>query len=773
MAKTDLTRFIIPVELDNTDQNQKMGDKSFKTKDLVFLDSDNEIEDLSNEERITSPTDYAIANGAFQWWQGVSRTGKKGTSAYWLRSAYSEYLADYVTKDGSRNTRYVEMTQLGVCPALHLNLSSIISARSASRDFGKIAHIKDTDGKVIYHTIEFGEYPKTKASNSDELEKLFQEHKIPATGKKYVGHIEDANMGKFTENLEYEYLGQKYVRVKNNRFEEGNWYSDGQKVPESGYVWIKVEPITWKIRNWDEMPTSINPKGNGQATYIDVRTEESIMGGIPFYPNDRDENIYFWQNSSIRGFLNGIDVRKIKTNGNTKYTASNGGNFSAHGFLQEAFNLDMDRTLITTQENGVEIESQVRKSRLEKLNPDKTPIASRRRMTDTEMIKSWIDAGQSVLLRGPSGIGKTERIKKLYPDLIYIKLTNNMFPEKVVGSMNLQTGQSIPPDFAKQALMACATDDERKLIQENIQNLYGLADTIYERSKTAKGKVVIMLDELLNVKPAVQSLVYTLVLNKLVETGKGLKLPANTVVVATGNQKKYSTVAEDLAEPLEKRFDHILDMEPKVGEWIYEFAIPSKIHPSVIGYIFSKYQENRRSEEIEDMGYFYEEPEVGESHLDRNGCRGRTNDPRGWESISRTLYAFEEDLKNGKFVGKDVETLLRASIGSKLREEWAEEFFDFYNHPTLTPEEIVEKRYTQADLPTDINEKFATMAGLLNATPEQVGVCREFIRKHCDPEYLSVYDIYWAGNDEKRMEKIAELREISAMQLEDEGGLIR
>ena len=65
------------------------------------------------------------------------------------------------------------------------------------------------------------------------------------------------------------------------------------------------------------------------------------------------------------------------------------------------------------------------------------------------------------------------------------------------------------------------------------------------------------------------------------------------------------------------------------------------------------------------------------------------------------------------------------------------------------------------------------MAGLLNATPKQVGVCREFIRKHCDPEYLSVYDIYWAGNDEKRMEKIAELREISAMQLEDEGGLIR
>ena len=91
----------------------------------------------------------------------------------------------------------------------------------------------------------------------------------------------------------------------------------------------------------------------------------------------------------------------------------------------------------------------------------------------------------------------------------------------------------------------------------------------------------------------------------------------------------------------------------------------------------------------------------------------------------------------------------------------------------MNTDDIIEKRYTQADLPRDINEKFATMAGLLNASPEQVGACREFIRKHCDPEYLSVYDMYWAGNDEQRMEKIAELQEISAMKLEDEGGLVR
>lgn len=508
--------------------------------------------------------------------------------------------------------------------------------------------------------------------------------------------------------------------------------------------------------NWDELPKEINPDGTGTAKTIEVISHSALLSG------SYDD---IWQNSAIRAYLNGYNLHKEIDggNGNKLYKNPTNHDFEGQGFLQEAFGISQ------TQNNEKMSGTPGRKTRLQQNNPDKTPSYSRREMTDTEKIANWIDGGESVLLRGPSGIGKTERLKKLYPDLIYIKLTNNMFPEKVVGSMNLQTGAAIPPDFAKQALLACANDEEKKLIKENIQNLFELADQIYERSKSAKGKVVILLDELLNVRPAVQSLVYTLVLNKLVETGKGLKLPANTVVVATGNQKKYSQVAEDLAEPLEKRFDHILDMEPKVGEWIQEFAIPNKIHPSVIGYIMLKYKENWESEAIKDIGYFYEEPDVGEKHLDKNGCRGRTNDPRGWESISRMLYNFEENLKEGKYIGKDVEELLRSSLASKLREEWAEEFFDFYNIPTLTVEEVVEKRFSQADMPRDINERFATMVGLLGATEEQVGACRDFVRQYCDPEYLSVYDMYWAGNNQSRMEKLVELQELSETQSQGEG----
>ncbi len=771
MAK--LKDFIERTFIGNTDENQKTGNADFDTYDYVFFESKDEVKDISSDKRFVYASDYAVMNGAML---SADKRGFQDRRSTWhfLRSAYSIFYELY--DDGSLSNDYANKESSGLCPALNINLESIISARSASGDFA-LAEIRDKKGNILYHTIEIGAYPQDKAKNSDELEKLYKRHSLVSTGKTYTGYRNDD--GTFTQNQEYEYGGKRYVRVVTKKFDDDSEYKDKTKAPKNGTIlWAEVQPIKWKIKNWEDLPTSINPKGNGTAKTIYIKSEEAIMSGIPFYPENGKTEQTMWQNSMLRAFFNGYDLHEELNNGNgnKKYKTDKSFNFKGKGFLEEAFNFSASSSSTLTKEEGKEIEQkeekQPRRSRLEKLNPDTTPVASRRKMTDTEMIKSWIDAGQSVLLRGPSGIGKTERLKKSYPDLIYIKLTNNMFPEKVVGSMNLQTGQSIPPDFAKQAILSCATEDERKLVEENIQNLYKIADDVYERSKSASGKTVILLDELLNVKPAVQSLVYTLVLNKLVETGKGLKLPANTVVVATGNQKKYSSVSEDLAEPLEKRFDHILDMEPKVGEWIYEYAIPSKIHPSVIGYIFSKYQLRKRSEKIEEMGYFYEEPEVGENHLDKNGCRGRTNDPRGWVSISNSLYAFEEDLKNGKFVGKDVESLLRVSINSKLREEWAEEFFDFYNHPTLTVEEVVEKRYTQADFPRDINEKFATIATLLNATESQVGACREFIRNHCDPEYLSVYDLYWVGNDEKRMEKISELSEISTIDNEIEGGLV-
>ncbi len=692
-----------------------MSELTFLTEEQCF--GSDKLDILKKRGTKAAITDFSILLGGYRsplhYIDSADYLGSR-TSFYWTKSNYGNNCVCVVYGDGSVSWRDIIERNCGARPALPFSSIGSIPTNEVS---GKRAE----DG--IFE-VEYGYYPQ-KAVTKDmqlKLEQAFKSGRLSKTGNVYTTDSKkyDDYDDKFEpkRHEEYQYNEKKYVRVEAKSYfvENGFILSNGEKYRNGDNVWVEVSPVKWLVDEKSKI----------------MITEKLIFSGVQF--------------KSTRGY-------------NTK------------NFDETDIKIFMDKYLSKELEKSIDLEKQqeeieeigTRKSRLQKLNPDDTKSSSRTNMTDTEIIHNWIESGESVLLRGPSGIGKTERIKSLYPDLIYIKLTNNMFPEKVVGSVNIQTGQSIPPDFAKTVIMQEATEEERKLIEENIQNIYNIADTVYERSKESNKKIVIMLDELLNVKPAVQSLVYTLVLNRIVEIGKGLKLPDNVVVVATGNQKKYSSVAEDLAEPLEKRFDHILDMEPKVGEWITEYAIPNKIHPAVIGYMLSKYNNSGKSEDIEDIDYFYEEPEIGEQNLDANGCKGRTNDPRGWTSISNTLYNFERNLEEGKYKGKNVEDIIQRSLESKLRMEWASEFFDFYNLPTLTPEEVVKGMgvgYTQADLPKDINERFSYMTALITANETQVEACREFIKKYCDPEYLSIYDIYWAGKDEKKMEQISELQEM-------------
>ena len=692
-----------------------MSNFTFLTEEQCF--GNDKLDILEKRGTQAAITDFSVllGGGVSDYHVDNDSSLEGRTGLYWTKSDDGDNDARVVDDDGDSYYNFVKERISGARPALPFSSISSIPTNGESGKRGR-------DGIL---EVEYGYYPQ-KAVSKDMQARLEREYKSGRLSKTRNSYTTDST--RYTEydttfepqtHQEYQYNGKRYVRVEANSCFDGENFtlSNGEQYRNGDNVWVEVSPVKWLV---DEKAKI-------------MITDKLIFSGVQFDHN-RD---YHTEN---------FDKTDIKT-------------FMDRHLLRD---LEQSRDTIEADEKKIIPEIQPRKSRLQKLNPDKTKTADRSRMTDTEIIQNWIEAGESVLLRGPSGIGKTERIKSLYPDSIYMKLTNNMFPEKVVGSVNLQTGQSIPPDFAKTAIMREATEEERKLVEENIQNIYDVADIVYERSKERDKKVVIMLDELLNVKPAVQALVYTLVLNRMVEIGKGLKLPNNVVIVATGNQKKYSSVAEDLAEPLEKRFDHILDMEPKVGEWITEYAIPQKIHPSVIGYILTKYNNSGKSDNIEDIGYFYEEPEVGEEHFDKNGCKGRTNDPRGWTSISNTLYNFERNLEAGKYAGKDVEDIMKRSISSKLREEWSAEFFDFYNLPTLTPEEVTKglgEGYTQADLPRDISERFAYMTALITADETQVESCREFIRKHCDPEYLSIYDIYWAGNDERRMEKIAELQE--------------
>lgn len=191
MNRKDLRSKIIPTTIENTDESQNTGNKKFNTTDLIYLDSYDEQYDgkKTDMERRISATDYAQMNNAYTYNSYTTRTGKQATWA-WLR-----YDGVSVSAHGCSSFRYTSSRDIGLCPSLHYHLPSDISARSAlrflkwqkNRDESEeleqfdIREVKDTEGKTIYHTLQIGEYAKTKVDEnlSRTLESLYHRRKNP------------------------------------------------------------------------------------------------------------------------------------------------------------------------------------------------------------------------------------------------------------------------------------------------------------------------------------------------------------------------------------------------------------------------------------------------------------------------------------------------------------------------------------------------------------------------------------------------------------------
>jgi len=298
MAEIKLQDMIETVELTTKD----LIGGSYKTKDKVFYDTLKDVENISDSERIAYATDYAVMNYGLLSNLVYGYKDKKPTW-YWLRSASSGSTVRCVHFHGNHNGQNCSADFAGIRPNLHLNLSSFISAQKNSPDFFKIEE-KSYNGIEDYHTLVFGYYPKTYVGNklNSVLESYYSSKTLKATGrrwrKKWNGYQNDD--GTFVQNEEFEYKGERYVRVKTQKYDNNSEYSDGTEASERGtYKWIKVEPIVWKIRNWDEMPSEINSNGNGRAKFIDLQAEDCITSGIPFSEGGVET---FWKDSSIRDF---------------------------------------------------------------------------------------------------------------------------------------------------------------------------------------------------------------------------------------------------------------------------------------------------------------------------------------------------------------------------------------------------------------------------------------------------------------------------------------
>lgn len=348
---TQFKDFILKTPLVNMKSVSLHSYINLETKDNIFLESYRD--NLQETCKTSSASDYAIMNGANACYVD-SNLGKKKSSWYWLRD-YSTGIIDKINiidENGSVNSNMAYYKDGGVCPALNLNLSAILYVKRKNENLFKIKTESDEKGHTLYHTIEFGEYPQDRAKNSEELEKLYNENKLSLTGRTYLGYMK--NDGSFEENKEFEYNGKKYVRVFMNKPSSCFCnFKDNTVLPaERTPVWAEVQPLKWKIINWDALPVELNPDGKGTAKSIYVKSEEAIISGIPYSNSALMSQQQFWQNSPIRAMFNGYNLYEElqKGNGNIQFKAKDNYNLKGKGFINEAFDMTLNITNIAQED---------------------------------------------------------------------------------------------------------------------------------------------------------------------------------------------------------------------------------------------------------------------------------------------------------------------------------------------------------------------------------------------------------------------------------------
>lgn len=165
---------------------------------------------------------------------------KHRTGWYWTKT--SDSFGDVIVIDsyGYKNFKCCQSRNTAARTALTFLNNSLITANNILKNSG-------------FDEIEYGEYPQTIVDKQiiPYLEADFNLKTLTPTGKDYT--IDSRKPDEYVEEFyptrltEYEFEGQKYVRVKVNSYAKGKCVtlSDGQSYKNDEYVWVRVEPIKW------------------------------------------------------------------------------------------------------------------------------------------------------------------------------------------------------------------------------------------------------------------------------------------------------------------------------------------------------------------------------------------------------------------------------------------------------------------------------------------------------------------------------------------------
>lgn len=661
---------------------QTVSNRGIITNDYVTIDTHQSIKELGPNEsyRYITPSDFVFDSGYAE----AAQLSNNRLCKVWLMPNQEPTI--YCSKGEFSNTTNC-LEHLGVRPKIDIKIDAVLEEFSPLG----VYILNKIKGEILFNNLV---YPQEQCSSSlcEQLNRAKKDNQIIFTGRSFL--IDSESKVNIAEVL---YNNARYVEFANK--------------------WYHVSPIVWKIENWKDMPSSLNPikdrwwKEENAAKVMELR----CVNGLIFLPFNNEynlmhsANIYEWQNSNVRAYLNSLNLHKDIQAGNgdpTKLCTKNI-NFEGNGFLEQMF--IQDKVLISKWEENKEkkilINKQMKKLAEKEASPysvtvDNTPL------TATEQMKFYLETGKNFMLHGPSGVGKSRRVKELDPDCVCLQLRNGILPEEIIGKTGSEGKETfwIEPTWYTRLKELCENDP--------------------------KHNHILFIDEITNVRPSEQSLVFHIVLEHSIDGNIG-KLPKNCIVVAAGNSPEESEAAYNMPEPLFRRFaGHIyldIDIESFI-EWGSEKRADglTKIHPLVSLFIAEKGKK-----------VFY-------SKYDPENPPKFTLDPRGWEQVSSIIYANNNTLSI---------KLLSDKLGTKV----ANELISFAKRANfLTLKDILSGNYI-GKIPFSTEGKDFLVCNLRYTDKKDVGSVRQFIKKHLGQDRLEKFDRLWIDGQQDKKDYLDKL----------------
>ena len=342
-----------------------MLDFTLLEEDQIFSEYNLEIFDKYGTR--AAITDFSILLGG-----GVSsscytcegRDLKNRTGDWWTKTKDFDLAVVYVDAFGDNEIEGVTRRVIGIRPSI--SYYSISSDHTYSQRINGVAEVL------------FGEYPQmiVDIRLSNELECLYNEGQLKTTGKIYttdsVHFSKNEIPFKSKKFQEYEYKGNKYIRVIGDLNNEDEVLSNGRRVVYDLTYWVKVEPIEWLV---------------DERTGIAI-SKKILFAGVQF--DDKKDYDGNFESTNIKHFLDDYFSKEIvqgytyterKVNNNTKTNPYN-------------FTLD--------------------------------------NVSEEEIISGSIESDIPVFLHGPSSEGKSARVLEIDKDTTIIYLANES-PDTING----------------------------------------------------------------------------------------------------------------------------------------------------------------------------------------------------------------------------------------------------------------------------------------------------------------------------------------------------